>query len=163
MASRPATQEEITTLMSHLFGVVEVFGLGLVQEKILEIYVSEENKLRVLRKKILEEISSTYRVPISQILHSKKRGCITDAKVMAIILIHYHLKMSNAEIATLFGCGKRIVERKISAFKKTSSPSSEFSDSDNAIVKIYSDKSFLDNFNVINEKINSYKGLWKSK
>lgn len=158
--SRPATAEEITSLMRDLFSTVEIFGLRYVQQHLEKMIESESDKIQALRKQILDEVSKVYGVPSKELMSSKKRGEVTDAKATAIILIHQHLNLSNAEIGGMFGCGRKIVERKLRAFKRADG-SVDVRDGDVTFVKIYSSKTFLSNFRIINDKINDYKAKWK--
>ena len=154
--------DDIVAFAHSLYRGMQRFGVKRVQEKLRELYESDnkESRPQELRKQILTEVTSIYGVSMNNILRSKKRGVVTEAKVMAIILIHKHQNITNSEIALIFGCAPSVICRRIKAFNGViiGKVSNAF-DTDTQFAKIYSAPEFLQNFKSIDERIE----LWKSQ
>lgn len=158
MLEQSVQADDIVAFTQSLYRGIQRFGIRRVQEKLRELYPSENTE--TLRKQILSEVTSVYGVSMKSILRSKKRGTVTEAKVMAIILIHKHQNITNAEIATMFGCDPSIIGKRINAFNGIIiGKVSDLDNQDSKYVKIYSAPLFLENFKSIDQRIE----LWKNQ
>ena len=105
----------------------------------------------LLYRRIFDEIAAVYGISPKTIRNSPRRGHITEAKVMAIILISRHADTTHAEIATLFGRGASTVGGYIRAFDRMENASTSAE-----ILKIFGSRSFMPNFNKINATLIKY-------
>lgn len=153
--------QELAEFVDYLHRGIRKFGIAPIKEKLGEMYKADVP--RTLKAKIFEEITGVYGVPKHAIIRSRRRGAVTEAKVMAIILLHKHVAVTQTEIAAMFGCGRSVVGRRIKAFNGVNGSGGVLSASDNAFAKIYENKEFMSRFKDIDTKINEYKTAWQRK
>jgi len=163
MAKTRSSEAEVINFVKDLYKGIRRFGLMRIEAKLQELYMSDASSVNeVLKKKIFDEISSAYGIPAHTIIRSKKRGAITQAKVIAIILLHRHLCITQAEIAEMFDRGETLISRRIKVFKSASA-GDPIPDSERMFEKMYSSKDFMEKFNKINNSIIVLKESWKQK
>lgn len=154
-------EPEITKFVKYLYRGIKRFGIGRIQSKLSELYTSDRPK--VIKERILAEITAVYGISKQDILTSKKRGANTEVKVMAIILIHKHLHITQAEIAAMFGCGVSNIGRRIKTFNGINGTGAPLNASDNSFAKIYENKAFMERFRDIDCKVKEFTGSCQSK
>ena len=156
-----ALGKELAEFVDYLHRGIRKFGIVPIRQKLAELYVVDTP--RALRRRILTEVAAVYAVPPHRIVGSKKRGVVTEAKVMAIILMHKHLNITHAEIAVMFGCVPSNIGRRIKAFNGISGNGATLNVSANTFAKIYGGKTFMPRFKDIDAKIKEYRDQWAKK
>lgn len=147
------TESDVIAFAKFFYKGMRIFGQERVQKKLEELYlVDKDNCQNAIRTKIFDEVSAEYKMTPEAIITSAKRGNVTQAKVMAMLLLHRHMNISQVEIAMLFSRGASLVSKRIKLFNSESRND-----------KIYSDKNFMITYEKINKKINSFKESWEKK
>jgi len=145
------SEDEILSWVKGLYKGIRKFGFIRVSNKIRELSTTSiDNRQEILKERIFEEISSAFGIPVEDIKTSSRRGNVTQAKAMAILLLHRHLPMSQADIATLFSRGQSLVSRRIKNFADGSD-------------KVCSGREFIDFHEKIDQKIIEFKKSWQTK
>ena len=145
------TEADVIAFAKFFYKGMRRFGLEKVQRKMAELYISDHGvREGALKEKIFSEISAHYGMSPEAIITSVKRGNVTQAKVIAMLLIHRHLHISQSEIALLFGRGPSLVSRRIKLFN-------------NGTEKISSNKDFISAYEKINLKVNEFIESWKQE
>ncbi len=158
MPKQNINQSDIVSFVKYLCKGIKKFGVVRIEEKMRELSEdSYDTQQKALRDKIFYEIYCQYRVSKNVVLKSSKRGVVTQAKVMAIILFSKHLEVSQREIASIFGRGQSLVSRRIKTFEIYMSDSVN----EKPFEKIYEDKDFIVNYKKINETIIAFKQTLK--
>ena len=140
-------------LISLLDEVITKIGISPVARKLKEMLtLSAGTGQDQLKKKICSEVSESFGFPIKTIMESSRRGTVTQAKVMLMILFYQHTEMSQQQIAGHFsGRSQTLVNRRIKAFYSMGK-----SEKEREFQKIYSDE-FIKKYENINSRINEWK------
>ena len=112
-----------------------------------------------IKDRIFTEISSAYGVPKKTIIKSNKRGVVAEARTMAIILLHRHLRLSQADIGHIFGVGNNLVSMRIKAFETCQEE--PLTAGGRILTKMYSNKDFIRNYETINETLYKFRAQWQ--
>ena len=150
---------DILSFARFLLKGIKKFGIKRVEKKLQELSITPCNN--DLRNKILEEVSTAYELTPYIITHSEKRGKITQAKVMAMILFQIHLQIIQKDIAMFFGKKQSLVSRRITIFQKVKMEQQKINgtkmlNSDIPYQKVYTN-GFMEKYDFVNNKINLYK------
>lgn len=130
----------------------KIAGSTRLKKEIADIY-NKNKEQSAIEDKIYQEIYVYYRIDREMIHHSKQRGVVTNAKVMAILLFHKHIDISQAEIAKRFSRGQSIISRRVRSFYSVISNGQDAK----IIDKVYCDPAFISIFNHIDKKIKKFK------
>lgn len=145
------TEADIIAFAKFFYQGMRRFGLENMQRKMAELYVSQHGaKEQALKEKIFAEISAHYQMSPEAIITSVKRGNTTQAKVIAMLLIHRHMNISQSEIAMLFGRVPSLISRRIKLFN-------------NGTEKFSSNKDFISAYEKINLKVIEFIESWQKK
>ncbi len=108
----------ILAFVRYFHDLEKKVGIAKIEAKLRELEQAKpQSGHTVVKNRILFEISRVYGLPVKTILHSTKRGNVTQTRVMAIILFHKHLKLNKTELADLFGHrGPNIISIRIKTF-----------------------------------------------
>ena len=157
----PVDGIDIVSFVKFLYKGKNKFGPGRVINKLKEFdsYDHYQNEQRELKDRILNVIADAYQISPYTILHSKKRGKITQAKVMAMVLFNNYLDVRFKDIALMFGKKIASVRKRGSVFKKvdnyTRPAGGESTVLINGDAKIFFNMGFMEKYEQINNKIKS--------
>ena len=97
-------QVEILDFFSEVQRVISKHGLQKVLSELRKIQVDFDNTIeKEIFEFILTETSKHYHVEINDILNSKRRGVISEARRMSFALAKEHLPFTDEEIGYYFG------------------------------------------------------------
>lgn len=140
-------QKDITRLVTALYGCVNKYGIGRVVSKINEL--NEPSVDKKIRKYIINLVCETYNVSYAEITKPYIRNVdgkkIIEARNMCFLQVKNHLKYSHQDIANLFGK------------KSKGAVTNVIKEYENMEGKIKPEKEYLDNYKIIDEKINNFK------
>ena len=146
--SKTASLRDVTDFINHIHKGLKRYGLASRNGK-LKPLVADKGGSHVLERLIFTTVADQYRLSVRSIKSSSKRGAVTEARAMAIIFLDKHMKMPQAEIASIFNLSKSLISKRIKAFK--SARDGDRSD------KLFCQDAFIKNYQSINEKIISFK------
>jgi len=99
-----SNQVEILEFLREVQRVISKHGLNKVLGQLRKIKIDSNNELeRDVCEYILTETSRHYSIEINDILTSKKRGAISEARRMCFALMKEHLPFTDEEIGDYFG------------------------------------------------------------
>jgi chromosomal replication initiation ATPase DnaA len=99
-----SNQVEILEFLREVQRVISKHGLNKVLGQLRKIKIDSNNELeRDVCEYILTETSRHYSIEINDILTSKKRGSISEARRMCFALMKEHLPFTDEEIGDYFG------------------------------------------------------------
>lgn len=99
-----SNQVEILEFLREVQRVISKHGLNKVLGQLRKIKIDSNNELeRDVCEYILTETSRHYSIEINDILTSKKRGFISEARRMCFALMKEHLPFTDEEIGDYFG------------------------------------------------------------
>jgi hypothetical protein len=146
------SKHEIATFFGEVQRVISKYGIDHVMNKLREIhYEHTDAKDRDVCEYILAITSTHYRVVKDDVLKSKKRGVISEARRMCYALMKEHLPISDQEIANYFGGKSRqLVNREI---KNLPLNQDKFATKDEA--------KFVDDFLVLTVEVLKYRNNYE--
>jgi hypothetical protein len=154
-------KEDIVQFVKYLYNGIKKFGMTRIELKLRELYVATSNNTHnLVKNKIFEEVSMAYGIAPKTILHSNKRGNITQAKVMAIILCHRHLEVTQAQIAHMFGHTPPIISARIKSFKSITRDGKPLYESEKRFEKVYS-TDFMKKYENVDARVTEFIGADK--
>ena len=149
------SDNDILQFVKYLHRVIRKFGIKKVEGKIRDLLAIEKDPFSLLLKnEIFSETSKIYNIPAEIILHSNTRGIVTEAKIMCIIMLSKHLHITQEGIAKLFGKGQSLISKRITGFHKIINKKDI---EDTKIEKIFYNKSFMENYKIIDDSIINFK------
>lgn len=137
----------------HLFNKgIKKFGLHKIKQKLNELdVVKNKNIPTLILNKIFEEINFVYGIAPEILIYSKKRGDITRARVMTMILLKKHLTDKQNEIAIILRTTPATVNHRLSSFSKKTRY-----DGRDIYGKIFHEKDFINNLENISQNITKF-------
>lgn len=146
MRSGKAHGADILGFVKFFHTLEKKVGIGRIVEKLSELEeVRPDKALSTIKTRIIEEICRLYGMAPKTLLHSPKRGNVTQARVMGILLLHKHLKLTKTELADLFGHSQpNIISIRIKTFNNVIGNKPIY-DSERRFEKVYS-KDFMNKF-----------------
>jgi chromosomal replication initiation ATPase DnaA len=97
-------KDELVIFLQQLHKVISKVGLPRVLSRIKEIYLDEKDDFeRELCDRIITICANYYLVSRDDILTSKKRGNVTEARKMCFALIKNNLNLSDSSIGEYVG------------------------------------------------------------
>lgn len=152
----------LTEFVEYLHNGFKRFGRTEIINKVDELYARDDrNDFARLKTKIFEEIKNVTGISHRALIKSNRRGAITEAKVIAILLFDRHTDMSHREIGAMFHRGAGLIGRRIKAFKSATLLGPKLSDNELMFEKTYTSKDFIAKFEQIDNAVVKYKETWK--
>lgn len=147
---------DILAFVKYFHAIEQKVGISRIEQKLRELERERPDKGHTtVKNRILEEITRAYGISSKILLHSTKRGNVTQARVMAIILFHKHLKLTKSELADLFGHSQpNIISLRIKTFTSLLNGKPIY-ESERRYEKVYS-KDFMEKFNAVDAIILEY-------
>lgn len=109
------SKQEIAEFFGEVQRVISKYGIDHVVNKLREIrYEHADEHDRDICEYILVETCNLFRVDKDDVLHSNKRGIITEARRMCYALMKEHLPISDEQIGMYFkGKSRQFINREL--------------------------------------------------
>lgn len=145
---------DVSKLVRHINVGLRRYGLADRDGNLKTVADSRnDSNVKILQKQIIVEVAMFFNISERRIRTSTERGHVTEARVMCIILLNKHATLTSVELGRLFGRGTRVINQRLSAFKKAQNGKKT--------IKNYGDSLFLHKFNKINARIVEFKKTMK--
>lgn len=161
VGTTPPTQDELADFVRLIIKGYKRFGSSAIDSKLREI-VSRDKRTDELKKEILSQVARAYNCSIPDIINSGKRGDVSCAKVMTILLFNDHLGLASIDIARIFNKDKSLVAKRIRIFRQYMNGGVQKTQS--SIDKMYFNKEFVTLYRSIGRRIvRKYPEVGKTK
>lgn len=148
---------DIVVRLNFLNRWIKKQGYNKIEKALKRVSLNGWNiRQNTLRDKIYDAVSVKYNLSPHIIIHSKKRGAVTQARAMCILLFDRHLDYKHVEIARIFKRNQSLISRRIRGFDKAGETKEFGSQYQNQFNKIYAN-GFMDKFNEIDTQITEFK------
>lgn len=134
--------KELTRLLKNLQAGIKNVGVKGVNNALEEIG-RKENQGTVL---VIQTVAKHYGLSQKALLKSRKRGEVTDARQIAMCILHFENGLSFREIAAIFECWLATVATAIKRFKSLN-------------LKIVTDVGFKEKYELIKTKVTDASNL----
>lgn len=139
-----STNKEVELFFKNIYEYVKKQPIKELNKFLMGMDKDINSKQKDPIKYIIKIVSEKYGITENDLLASKKRGIIIDARNTAYCLFHFNLNFSTRYIADyIFECWHNTVSIGIRKYK-------------NVNTKIHQDKVFLDNYKELSDKLNKY-------
>ena len=139
-----STQKEVELFFKNIYEYVKKKPIKELNKLLMGIDKDINIQQKDPIKYIIKIVADKYGITEDDLLKSKKRGTIIDARNTAYCLYHFNLGLSTRHIADyIFECWHNTVSIGIRKYKSIN-------------VKVHQDKVFLDNYKELSDKLNNY-------